>query len=252
MNSLPVDSLAPLVPAEIQRLAARMAQDAFARVFRLSIAAAPAELDEAVGEIARRAGNWAQAGAADEARALRLALFISGLDQWGLAYVQAFDLAAIPGLTGLIGSLRTRLTPAEEARFEQQFAAIEAGEGQAIDFKLELRRHIHLALWAALIVEAEDDREGAERLQRALGSLLLALDARMPQMGWRLIADTLAHIQIRCLNTTLSEIGQQRTIELFSAVRAALPPERGDAIFDLANQAAANWRPQADASIQVH
>ena len=236
----PTDTLAPFAASEIQRLAAQMAQDAFARIFRLGIDAVPTELDAAVGEIARRAANWSHAAADDEGRIVRLALFVSGLDQWGLAYAQAFALPAIPGLSGLIGTLRNTLAVQDEARFQQQFAALDAADDNAIDFKLELRRHIHLALWAALI--NTDDEADAAHIGHALGSLLLALDTRMPALGWRLIADALAHIQVRCLGETLPASAEKRTATLFDSLRAQLSAQRAGAIFALANQAAAQWQ----------
>jgi hypothetical protein len=238
-NSItPADPLAALVPSEVQRLAAKMAQDAFARVFRLSIEASPTELDATVGELAARASNWARAAGTPDGTAARLAMFVAGIDQWGLAYAQAFALPAIPGASGLIGTLRNALEPQAEAHFAQKFSALDAEDACAIDFKLELRRHIHLALWAALI---EADAADAERIASTLGSLLLVLDVRMPQLGWRLIADALAHIQVRCL-ATLPAQGEARTADLFAALRQQLPPERASAIFTLANQATAQWQ----------
>jgi hypothetical protein len=74
-----------------------------------------------------------------------------GIDQWGLAWCQAFRLSAIPGVSELLGELRTGLDAAADARFQQAFAAIEAGEGNAVDFKMDLRRNIHLGLWHAMI-----------------------------------------------------------------------------------------------------
>ena len=62
-----------------------------------------------LGEVSTHCVNWCRAGGSDEARALRLALLISGLDQWGLAYTQAFGLSAIHPLTALIGGLQVDL-----------------------------------------------------------------------------------------------------------------------------------------------
>lgn len=257
---LPPDTLIALASADVQRQAARMAQDAFTRLFRLSLDSDLTALDAAVGELAKLSRNWARAGADDDARALRLALLVSGMDQWGLAYTQAFDLKAITGLSALLGQLRTDLDARDDARFAQQFAALEH-EGNAIDFKMELRRNIHLALWHALVAcapdidtdgedtatthTAPDDAAGAAEAQRiaaALGGLLLALDRKMPQLGWRLMADTLAHMQIRCLEVGAGETALDRTQTLFSSLRKALPEEHGAAIFKLANQAAASWQ----------
>ena len=121
----PNDELAGLADAEVQKEAAGLAQDGFIRIFRLL-----AEGDEAAAElglsvIEARARDWANKGETEEARTMRLALLVSGLDQWGLAWTQAFSLAALPGLTALLGNLRNPLDAQATARFEQQFAAIE-------------------------------------------------------------------------------------------------------------------------------
>lgn len=116
--SLPPDQLAPLVDADTQRLAARMAQEVFAGLFRMAVDA-EADDDTALDEVMARCFNWSRAAVDDEARVLRLALLVSGLDQWGLAYTQAFKLQAIPPLTALIGSLRTRLDAQDDARFQR-------------------------------------------------------------------------------------------------------------------------------------
>jgi hypothetical protein len=243
------DTLAELAAPDVQRQAAQMAQDAFSRVFRCSIESTPAELDTAVGELARRIANWSTAAGNDDGAALRLAMLISGLDQWGIAYTRAFSLTAIPGLSALIGLLRTDLDERQDARFQLQFATIDANEGNAIDFKMELRRTIHLALWHALICADDAAADTHTELVTTLGSLLLSLDRALPTLGWRLIADTLAHIQIRCLGTALSEPAQAHTAGLFESLRQALPAERAAAIFTLANQAAVSWQ---QSNRQVH
>ena len=73
----PADGLADLAPPEVQRLAARMAQDAFTLIFRLTLEGDEAALQAAVVELGARAGNWVRAAADDEARALRL-----GVEDW--------------------------------------------------------------------------------------------------------------------------------------------------------------------------
>ncbi len=80
----PADGLADIAPPEVQRLAARMAQDAFTRIFRLTLEGDDAALQAAVAEMQERAGNWARAAPGDDARALLLALLASGIDQWAL------------------------------------------------------------------------------------------------------------------------------------------------------------------------
>lgn len=238
--TLPNDELAGLADAEVQKEAAGLAQDGFIRIFRLL-----AEGDEAAAElglsvIEARARDWAARGASDDARTLRLALLISGLDQWGLAWTQAFSLAALPGLTALLGNLRNPLDAQATARFEQQFAAIEAREDNAIDFKVDLRRGIHLALWHAMV--ASEDREQAEQLLRQLGSMMLTLVDVMPQFGWRLVADALAHIQLRCLDPGFAadpdtaSLGQEMTQALFNSLNQALPAEMARQVMAQATQ----------------
>lgn len=235
--SLPADTLASIAAPEIQRLAARMAQDAFSRIFRLTLESDPLALHTALNEIERLSCNWARAAEGDEAKALRLALLVSGIDQWGLAYCQAFGLNAIPGVSTLLGALRNSLDAADDARFQKAFSSIDQAESHAIDFKMELRRNIHLALWHAMI--ACDQREEAEPILAALGSLLLALVARMPVLGWRLAADALATIQLRCLVDAQNsqELAQEMTQELFEALRRALPRTTFQPMMAHANQA---------------
>ena len=141
------DRLAATLPADAQRQAAHVAQDAFATVFRLTVDGSMPSRDAALNEVEQRCRNWCVAGDGDEARTLRRVLLAAGLDQWGLAYSQAFDLAAIPGLSMLLVSLRTSLDVVEEARFQSLYARLDEVESDAIDFKIELRRNIHLALW---------------------------------------------------------------------------------------------------------
>lgn len=241
-SSIPADRLAAIVSADMQRHAARMAQDAFTQVFRLTLSGDVAAVELGVANMEPLCRNWANAGGSDEARALRLALLVAGMDQWGLAYSQAFGLTAIPGLTALLGTLRNSLNPEADARFQQQFAAVEAAESDAVDFKMELRRNIHLALWHAMIA-CEDSAE-ADAILRALCSLLKALSDRMPTLGWRLAADTLAHIQIRCLNEGAAAVGlaQESNERFFQTLRQNLPNEISDAVFAHANQAAIAWQ----------
>ncbi|MGB5207764.1 MAG: hypothetical protein WBN76_08625, partial [Azonexus sp.] len=182
------------------------------------------------------------AGANGEARTLRRALLAAGLDQWGLAYSQAFDLAAIAPLSTLLDSLRSTMDAAEDARFQQAFAQIDEVENDAIDFKIELRRNIHLALWHAMI--ACDDSAEAQRIVRALGSLMLALTRRMPLLGWRLLADALTSIQIRLLDREkpAGRMAEEATQQLFAALRQSLPPEQYQAILALSGQALLAWQ----------
>jgi len=73
---------------------------------------------------------------------------------------------------------------------------------------------------------------------------MLALVKAMPQVGWRLVADALAHIQIRCLADGLAAdgIGQEATQALFAALQRELPVEHRDAVMRHATQAAIQWQ----------
>jgi hypothetical protein len=248
----PADALAAWVDADTQRRAARMAQDAFARVFRLTVAESEAARHAGVADLRGAMSNWAQAGEGDEARALRLALLMSGVDQWGLAWTQAFGLVAIPGLTELIGALRTGLDARQEARFLRQFGALGEAEQNAIDFKVELRRGIHLALWHSAI--ASEERDEALRLAGQLGGQLLALVRDMPLAGWRLVADALASIQIRCLADGLAAEGvaQEATQALFGALARELPADRRDIVMAHAGRAVIAWQQASRPSATVH
>jgi hypothetical protein len=242
ITQIPPDRLAARIPPDQQRHAARMAQDAFTQIFRLTLAGDPAAVDLGVANMEPLCRNWARAATDDEARALRLALLVAGMDQWGLAYSQAFGLTAIPGLTALLGTLRNSLDASADARFQQQFAAIEAAESDAVDFKMELRRNIHLALWHAMI--ACESMDEAVAIQKALGGLMHTLVQRMPQLGWRLVADALAHIQIRCLADGAAALGlaQESNAQFFQSLRQSLPRDQADAIFAHANRAAIAWQ----------
>lgn len=249
---LPPDALVAIASADVQRQAARMAQDAFGRVFRLSIEAGDSDRAEGVAALADAMRNWAQAADGDDGRALRLAMLVAGADQWGLAWSQSFELAAIPALSELLGVLRTGLDAQAESRFLQKFDALNAAEANAIDFKVELRRGIHLALWHAAI--ASDEREEALRLAARLGGLLVALVRDMPLCGWRLVADALAHIQIRCVAEGLAAdgIGQEATQALFAALSRELPADRRDMVMAHAAQALMAWQRASRPSDSIH
>ncbi len=241
-NVIPPDRLAARIPPDMQRHAARMAQDAFTQIFRLTLSGDPAAVDLGVANMEPLCRNWARVATDDESRALRLALLVAGMDQWGLAYSQAFGLTAIPGLTALLGTLRNSLDVTADARFQQQFAAIEAAESDAVDFKMELRRNIHLALWHAMI--ACESMDEAVPIQKTLGALMRVLVERMPQLGWRLVADALAHIQIRCLADGAAAVGlaQESNEQFFQSLRQSLPRDQSEAIFAHANRATIAWQ----------
>lgn len=237
----PADLLSSLADPDTQRTAARMAQDIFAGIFRLAVEPDPEQLGRSMAEVESRCANWCQAGGDERGQALRTALLISGLDQWGLAYTQAFKLTAIPPLSALIGALRNRLNARAEALFQGYFQQIEANESDAVDFKIELRRNLHLALWHAMA--ACETSEAAQNILRPLGGMLLILNQNLPELGWRLVADTLAHIQIALLDTpTSNPVAHDSTQQLFEALRQALPAERYQAIMAHSGQVILAWQ----------
>ena len=218
-----------------------MAQDAFTSLFRLTLDANNDQLGAALAEIDIRCRKWCQAADGTDAQALRMALLISGLDQWGLAYSQAFGLNAIPALSMLLGALRGSLDSTADARFLRYFERVESSEADAVDFKIELRRNIHLALWHAMTACEESD--DAQRILQALGSMMLVLAQRLPVLGWRLLADALASIQIRLLtDTSASPLAQENTQQLFAALRQNLPAEQYQAILAYSGQAVLAWQ----------
>ncbi|KAB0623095.1 hypothetical protein [Castellaniella defragrans] len=233
------DPLAALAPPGVQAQAADLARDAFTQAFRHAAAAESAPVPP--DALRTQCLDWVRAGPGDDVRAVRMALLLAGLDQWGLAFSQAFGIQAIPSLTALIGALRTGLDPEEDARFQHRFEQLDAAEATAIDFKIALRRQIHLALWHAMGAGAS--LEAVEPVIRTLGGQLLALEAGMPELGWRLAADTLAHIQIRLLEDPgAPELAQSGTRCLFASLRQAWPKKRHDRIMALAGQAVLAWQ----------
>lgn len=236
------DALAALASAEIQRKAADTAQDAFAHAFRLMLQGDEKQAMAILGEIEARLRAWCATAPSEEGRSLYLALVASGMDQWGLAYSQAFGLHGIPALSHLLGSIRNGMEAQAEARFQKMFAAIDAVETNAVDFKVALRRGIHMALWSAMI--SCESREEAERILATLGSLLVALIERMPVYGWRLVADAMAQIQIRCVAEGLAADGLARDVTeaLFDSVAKALPKETRDQVFVQSGRAVVAWQ----------
>lgn len=250
-SPLPNDLLAELADGETQRAAARHAQDVFGEVFRQAFTPDPEQLGKVLAALEARCLDWCQGAGDPERRILRLALLVTGLDQWGLAYVQAFELNSIPALSALIASLRTRLNEQSDARFQRYFAQIEAVESDAVDFKVELRRGIHLALWHAMT--ACDSLDDAQDILKPLGGMMLALDRQLPALGWRLVADALAHIQIALLGASegTTEVARQSTQQLFDALLQAMPAERYQTILRQSGQVVVGWqqlRRQKDAA----
>ncbi len=247
---IPADQFAPLANADTQRLAARMVQDVFAGVFRQAVMADAGDDEKVLAEVGERCFNWCKAAGSDEGQALRLALLIAGLDQWGVAYTQAFKLTAIPALTALLGSLRGRLDAKGDSLFQQCFQQLADVEFDAVDFKVDLRRAIHVALWHAMI--ACETKTQAEGILQPLGSMMLALEKQMPELGWRMLADALASIQIALLTdeSAASELAQETTQQLFASLRHALPQERYQTILAHSGQAVVAWQQARRAASQ--
>lgn len=235
-----VDTLAALAPAETQRAAAQLAQDVFAEVFRNSFNPDPEQLGKLLKGLESRCVNWCEQGDSSEGQILRLAMLVTGLDQWGLAYTQSFNLTAIPALTALISALRTRLNTQSDALFQQFFELIEQSDSHVVDFKVELRRSIHLALWHAMA--ACENIGEAQGILQALGSMLLVLNQQMPEIGWRLVADALAHIQIGVLKEDVTEIAREGTQMLFASLRQAMPLALYQNILRLSSHAVLAWQ----------
>lgn len=236
------DPLASRVDRHTQREGAELAQDAFTRVFRWSF-----DPDEqgVKGDLAALKGgieSWIGQGRDEEEALVRRALVLAGLDQWGLAYTQAFELTGLPQLSALLGQLRNELDPRQEARLLQHYALLGERETAAIDFKVTLRRAIHLALWHGAIA-AEGEEEALHLIER-LAEMMRSLVALMPQLGWRLGADALAHVQIRCLTQQVasSGIAQQATQALFAELEKTLPAACYQAMMRLATESVQNWQ----------
>ena len=180
--------------------------------------------------------------AGDEAHALRLALLLSGLDQWGQAWSNAYGAGAMTGLSELLGILRDALDPATEAAVQKAFARLGADEASGFSFKAELKKSIFVALWHTLI--SEEDRENAATIANQLGSMLLGTLQAMPENGWIIVASALADIQIRCLAHNLAQAGlaQEMTQELFAALAKELSAADRTRILGGAGQAVAAWQ----------
>lgn len=239
---LPADALAGLADADTQRRAALLVQDAFAQVFRLTVDGDDAAAGEGVAQLGNALGNWSAAADDGDGRVLRLALLLSGLDQWGLAYCQAFGLQGLPALSALLGTLRGGLDATDDSRLQRHYASIGAAEGNAIDFKVDVRRAIHLALWHGAV--ASEERDEALRLAAQLGGMLVALTREMPELGWRLVADALAHIQIQCLAHGLAAEGLAReaTEALFAALARELPASCRDEVMATSARVVMSWQ----------
>ena len=181
-------------------------------------------------------------GGEAEVRALRTAMLLAGLDQWGQAWSGCYGAGAMTGLSELLGCLRDSLDPQAEAAVQQAFTKLNADEAHGFNFKAELHKSIHVALWHTLI--AEENRENATTLANQLGGLMLGLLKTMPENGWIIVASALADIQIRCLAHHLAQEGlaQEMTQQLFAALSQALSTEDRKRILGGAGQAVIAWQ----------
>jgi hypothetical protein len=239
--TLPEDSLAPLASREVQQQAARLVQEAFAAAFRLTIEASAEQCQLALQKLAAHLLEWTRMASREEAL-LRRTLLLAGLDQWGLAFSETFGASALAGLTSLVGLLRNDMDIQEEAVCQGYLQRIQDEEGAAFDFKILLRRELHLALWHAMI--AADEADEAESIMRHLGALLLGVYEQMPTHGWRLLADALASIQMRCLSQGLAIEGlaQETTQSLFVSLASALPEVVCARVMEQSSNAVRAWQ----------
>jgi len=180
---------------------------------------------------------------------VRRTLLLSGLDQWGLAFSDTFGHAALGGVSALVSLLRNDLDVQEEALCQGYLQRLHSEEAAAFDFKVLLRRELHLALWHAMI--AAEEREEAESIMRHLGGLLLGVYEDMPTHGWRLLADALASIQMRCLSQGLAieGIAQETTQSLFVSLASALPEVVCARVMEQSSNAVRAWQ-EARRSVQ--
>lgn len=242
------DPLAERLPRDLQTRAAHLVQDAFTESFRLSFEAAPEARAGGIEALVGRLAEWTAALPGD-APTLATALLLWGLDQWGVAYSQVFGAGAMTGLSELVAGMRGRLGVADEAACHDCLQRLADEEAAAFAFKAELRKAIHLALWHAMV--AEEDRDGAFDILRRLGGMMLGLVEAMPGLGWIIVAETLAAIQLRCLAHGLASegIGLEATRALFAALARQLPEAERDRILSAADQAVLRWQ---QASRGVH
>ena len=233
---LPADPYHELATRDEQLQAARLVHEAFGAALRLSAAGGESkQLEDALSRLAGHLREWSRMAPLESAH-LRLAMLLAGLDQWGLAYSKAFGAPMLAGVSAVLADLRDSLAPQEEAACQRCMDGLHEKEAAALEFKIAFRRELHLSLWHTMI--AAETREQAEVLMQLLGGMLLALTRAMPELGWRLVADALASIQIRCLQHGLAASGlaQEMTEELFAGLQTELP----EALRALINQHSAD------------
>ncbi|NSL55200.1 hypothetical protein [Uliginosibacterium aquaticum] len=239
---LPADPFEELAARDVQLQAARLVHEAFAAALRLSAGGGESkQLEEALAKLAGHLREWSRM-APMEAAHLRLAMLLAGLDQWGLAYSKAFGAPALAGVSAVLADLRDSLAPQEEAACQRFLDTLYEKEETALEFKIAFRRELHLSLWHTLI--AAENREQGKLLVSLLGGMLLALTRAMPTLGWRLVADALASIQIRCLQHGLAASGmeQELTEELFAGLQAELPEGPRELVNQHSAEAVRAWQ----------
>ncbi|HEX5127611.1 MAG TPA: hypothetical protein VFW00_12775 [Rhodocyclaceae bacterium] len=251
LNGLPDDPLLQLASRDVQQQAARLVQESFVTLFRLSMEGTEAQRPIVIAKLAKHLQEWSRM-TTEEAAQLRMALLLTGLDQWGVAFSQAFGSGALTGLTILVSVLREGLKEGELEACQRCFDIVQGNETSAFDFKVELRRELHLALWHAMI--AAEDREDALAILRQIGGMMMALIRVMPTQGWRLVADALASIQIRCLSHSLAVEGlaQEMTEELFAALAHELPESVRETIMQTSSRTVVAWQQARRAKEQLH
>lgn len=91
---------------------------------------------------------------------------------------------------------------------------------------------------------ASDEREQATAILTRLGGMMFALTELMPVLGWRLVADAVAHIQIQCLAKGLAADGLAREMNeaLFGALSKELPAQFRDRVMAHATHAVLAWQ----------
>ncbi len=238
---LPQDVFADIADREVQLQAARLVQEAFGAAVRLGNEAEGQPMEMALVRLADRLREWSGMSTT-EGTHLRLALLMHGLDQWGLAYAKGFGAHILQGVSMLLADLRGGLDLSSEGICQRYLDELHQDEACALDFKIAMRRELHLSLWHSMI--AAERREQGDVILNLLGGLLLALPKAMPTLGWRLVADTLASIQIRCLQHGLAASGQEQelTEALFAGLTHNLPDEHNRTVFAHAAQAVRDWQ----------
>ena len=219
-TQLLTDTYLSLMPAERQREAATVIQDAFTRALRATVEHPAQERRGVVDELLERLVDW-QGSGTGEGVLLHQAVTLLGLDQWGQAYTPLVGAGALTGLSELVGALRDRLE--NEAACQVFFQNLAEEDEKGFTFKVQLHSALHVALWHAAI--AESDAQAAQEISTHLGGLMLGLFNAMPRLGWVVVAKSMADIQTTCLEHGLAQEGlaQSVTQQLFASLAQQMP-----------------------------